>query len=179
MSWSGLPQQLEDKIMPEPNSGCWLWIGAWSSKEYGSVKDGIQTRGAHRVVYEHLVGPVDPNLALDHFHCELPCCVNPEHLRPVTDQENTLRGRTTIARKYADRTHCKNGHLLVGENVLSEPRSRARVCKICKNTVTKRWRQANKKKVVGYSLAWRERNLERHKTYQKEYGKRRRAKAKC
>ncbi|KKL25993.1 hypothetical protein LCGC14_2399770, partial [marine sediment metagenome] len=28
MSWiPGLPQRIADKIVPEPNSGCWLWTG--------------------------------------------------------------------------------------------------------------------------------------------------------
>jgi hypothetical protein len=26
MSWMpGLPERIADKIVPEPNSGCWLW----------------------------------------------------------------------------------------------------------------------------------------------------------
>lgn len=70
--------------------GCWLWIGRRDRYGYGKFRvDGVE-RTAHRVVYEHLVGPVPDDLELDHL-CRIRLCVNPAHLEPVTHLENTRR----------------------------------------------------------------------------------------
>lgn len=35
---SRLPDRFWDKIEPEPNSGCWLWIGALRTNGYGTLR---------------------------------------------------------------------------------------------------------------------------------------------
>ena len=42
---------------------------------------------AHRFAYEALVGPIPAGLQLDHL-CRVKNCVNPAHLRPVTNKQN-------------------------------------------------------------------------------------------
>lgn len=39
-------------VMPEPNSGCWLWIGAASKHGYGNFRVGYKQVKAHRFSYE-------------------------------------------------------------------------------------------------------------------------------
>lgn len=106
-------QRLWDKI--NKTSGCWVWTGAGlTSRGYGLFwKDG-KVQSAHRVVYELLVGEIPEGLTLDHL-CRNRACVNPQHLEPVTQKVNTLRGESLSA-KYAQRTHCKNGHEYTTEN---------------------------------------------------------------
>jgi hypothetical protein len=74
--------------------GCWEWGGA-KSDGYGQIRSG--GRGpllkAHTVMYELLVGPVPEGLMLDHL-CRHRGCVRPDHLEPVTNQENARRGLT-------------------------------------------------------------------------------------
>lgn len=50
---------------------------------------------AHRLSYEAHVGPIPKRLLLDHT-CRMRCCINPDHLEPVTVQENTLRGAALL-----------------------------------------------------------------------------------
>lgn len=83
-----LPARIQDKILPEPNTGCWLWIAALNSKGYGSCWHKGSARQAHVVVYEMLVGPATPEL--DH-RCRNRCCVNPDHMDRVTRGENLRR----------------------------------------------------------------------------------------
>lgn len=90
-----LPKRLFDKIHVEPNTGCWLWVGAYSKGGrcggYGSCKDKGSARQAHVVVYEHLVGTIPKRKRfLDHRCRQIKCC-NPSHLEPVTKSENNRR----------------------------------------------------------------------------------------
>jgi hypothetical protein len=83
--------ELERRISPEPNTGCWLWVGNKNDRGYGVVPLEGKIRKAHRAVYESERGPIPEGLTLDHL-CRIRCCVNPDHLEPVTAMENIRRG---------------------------------------------------------------------------------------
>src|SRR6185369_15101616 len=72
-------------------NGCWLWQRAITTAGYGSVRFNGETAYAHRMVYERHKGPITPGLVLDHL-CRNPACVNPDHLEPVSQRENIIRG---------------------------------------------------------------------------------------
>ncbi len=118
-----LPDRLERQIEYCPTSGCWLWIAA-SARGYGRVDVNGKLSQAHRVVYEILRGPIPDGLQLDHL-CRVRCCVNPDHLEPVTLAENVRRGiyLTTI---------CKRGHKWTPENTYIVPQTGARQCRTCR-----------------------------------------------
>ena len=47
-----LLDRLLDKVQPEPNSGCWLWVGGVNESGYGVIGLGTREQGtdkAHRV----------------------------------------------------------------------------------------------------------------------------------
>lgn len=77
---------------------CWLWLGTKCSKGYGRVKVDGASKSAHRVAYECFWDDIPDGLELDHL-CNVRNCVNPEHLEPVTHQENVARARIR-------QTHC-------------------------------------------------------------------------
>lgn len=71
-------------------SGCWLWRGA-RARGYGHFcVDKRRVRGAHRVSYETLRGPIPEGMQIDHL-CRVRNCINPAHLEVVTQAENTAR----------------------------------------------------------------------------------------
>jgi len=126
--------------MPEPNSGCWLWLGGLDHKGYAVLMvDGKGVR-AHRWAYEKFIGPFPHGLISDHL-CRMPCCVNPWHIEPVTTQINISRGEG-IAAKRSKQTHCVNGHELSSDNLLKK--SSGRQCKICHRKITNRARDKRK-----------------------------------
>ena len=105
---------------------CWIWQGPIDRTGYGRVSPH---QGAHRVVYEALIGPIPAGLQIDHL-CRVRCCVNPEHMEPVTSAENTRRGIWPSSLK----THCVNGHEYTPENTYIRPshkRSGKRGCRRC------------------------------------------------
>lgn len=87
------------KVDRQPD-GCWLWTDAINPRTgYAQVRMG--GRGGrmvlvHRWSYEHLVAPIPRGLQLDHL-CRVRHCVNPDHLEPVTAQENRRRQPCYVA----------------------------------------------------------------------------------
>lgn len=90
-------------------NGCWLWTGGLARGGYARFVYGGGQVYAHRWTYLMWVGEIPEGMQLDHFVCDTPRCVNPEHVRPVTPRENTLRGNT-VQSLNASKTVCKWGH---------------------------------------------------------------------
>lgn len=98
-----------DGPLPDPLSlaagkgPCWLWAGGTNGRGYGRLSyEGIPVP-AHAYSYRLLVGPIPDGLMPDHLCC-VKLCVNPDHLEPVTNQENGLRG-AQYRRRQSDFVH--------------------------------------------------------------------------
>lgn len=121
--------------IPEPNSGCWLWLGEIDRKGYGQINLGNATSGkrkrrmAHAVAYELHCTPIPRGLELDHL-CRNTLCVNPDHLEPVTHKENVRRGMAHGAIVARTNT-CMRGHALTDSNTYwSRGRRWCRACRV-------------------------------------------------
>lgn len=116
-------------IQKTPN-GCWEWQRVKDKDGYGLFKVGSYKDNSrrmarvHRWSYEEFVGPIPKGKQLDHL-CRNRCCANPQHLEPVTNLVNTQRGWR------ANKSICKSGHPLTGENLYISPDGK-RVCKTCR-----------------------------------------------
>jgi hypothetical protein len=128
-------------VLPEPNSGCWLWIGRTNDeKDYGSGYARFRLTDrvgyGHVVAYELLRGPIPEGFELDHL-CRVRCCVNPWHIEVVTHQENIRRAPRVWEAAVAfqqSKTHCPKGHEYNKENTGRRKKGLNgghRFCKIC------------------------------------------------
>jgi hypothetical protein len=73
-----------------PFAGCWIWLGEpQGSNRYGAIKINGKAVKAHRYSYMRHNG-IDtiPNGMVVMHKCDTPLCVNPDHLRLATQQEN-------------------------------------------------------------------------------------------
>ncbi len=127
------------KVIPEPNSGCWLWAGH-VTRRYGKFSAGNANVSAHRWSYFFHFPGQDQSLHVCH-KCDNPICVNPQHLFLGTMTDNIRDcfskgrgwrgGSNTYARR--DLTHCKHGHPFSGENLIITPKGR-RACRVCRSS---------------------------------------------
>ena len=74
----------------------WGWVAGKNSNGYGCMAVSGKTELAHRIGYEIYIGKIPEGLCVLHS-CDIPACVNPEHLHLGTQidniKERTERGR--------------------------------------------------------------------------------------
>lgn len=111
---------------------CWLWNASkFATTGYGQFNSGTTITTAHRWGYQNIVGPIPAGLELDHL-CRVRRCVNPEHLEPVTREENVRRGLASGPRLKS--TTCSEGHPFDVENTYYYPNG-DRLCRACRRKV--------------------------------------------
>jgi len=122
-------QKLDGYSIPEPMSGCHLWIGSKSVDGYGRMEIKGKTYSAHRVSWELRRGPIPNDKKIDHI-CRNTSCINVDHLRVVTHQEN-MANRPEVIR---NKTHCARGHAYdeVGFYLSKRGQRHCRPCKIAR-----------------------------------------------
>ena len=114
-------ERFEEKWMPEPFSGCWLWLlSVHGNNKYGhAVWNGRHTE-AHRLSWTLHRGEIPEGLRVLH-KCDTPTCVNPDHLFLGTQKDNITdmikKGRKIIARGS------RHGNAKLNETDVEEIRS--------------------------------------------------------
>lgn len=130
----GWLDRFESKIM-QAEDGCWLWTGTVTGSGYGYFGRDGKTLRAHRVAYEHYVGPIPDGLHLHHL-CRQKTCVNPDHLLPMTQGENNNQER---------RATCKRGHDMT--DAYQRPDRPTRQCMEC-HVINKRALRARNREMA-------------------------------
>lgn len=97
------PKQVRERflafVLPEPNSGCWLWVGGHYHRrnhQYGKFSLRNKTVLAHRASWMIFRGRI-PGTRIVRHKCDNATCVNPDHLALGSHKDNTqdmiVRGR--------------------------------------------------------------------------------------
>lgn len=110
--------------------GCWEYKGFKNTLGYGEASLGGKRHMVHRYVYQALTNqPVPKGFDICHS-CHNRACVNPFHIRQDTHQNNLLDSSRAKRLNGQDKTHCKRGHALDGENLVITSGG-FRQCRIC------------------------------------------------
>lgn len=133
---------------------CIIWHKSIRDTGYGQTWFRGKIMKAHKVEWIKAYGDIPKGFVVDHVchneavergECEggVTCihraCINPEHLRLVTQQENVMAGIHSID----NRSHCNQGHPFIKENIMVRKNGK-RECAEC-NRVRARANYAKKK----------------------------------
>ncbi len=91
--------RFDAKVVPEPNTGCWLWTASADTGGYGQLRVNGKIEYTHRMAYVRHIGPIPDGLHVCH-RCDTPACVNPSHLFVGTRGEN-MRDMMAKGRKVS------------------------------------------------------------------------------
>ena len=82
----------------ERRGECLIWTGAKDSTGYGHIQVNGRVTKAHRYAWERENGQIPDGMLIDHI-CHKRACVNVEHLRLATHQQNNsnLAGATALS----------------------------------------------------------------------------------
>lgn len=113
---------------------CWMWVGGKDRAGYGVFKVSPgRVVSAHRFIFEFSKFAIPKTKCVCH-RCDVPACVNPNHLwlgsLKGNIQDCIRKKRFKSGRHNLVKTHCIKGHPFSGENLFYNSKG-YRKCRAC------------------------------------------------
>ncbi len=96
------------KVNKDGPGGCWIFTGSIKPRNgYGHIRVAGRDHNAHRWSWAHAYGPIPAGKEIAH-KCDVPACVNPEHLFVASHHENMLDAMVKRRHAHGERSrHAK------------------------------------------------------------------------
>ena len=92
-----------NKFHIKNHRGCWNWTGKKDRMGYGRCSFEGKKQFTHRISHKVFKGPVPDDLCVLHS-CDNPACINPDHLRVGTQEDNAgdmlSRNRASVGERH-------------------------------------------------------------------------------
>ena len=145
MRWPNrsIRERFEEKFSPVPFSGCWLWTARVNECGYGTfgLSTTVPSVLAHRMAWTLYVDKIPEGMLVCH-RCDVPCCVNPNHLFLGSNKDNVHDAMAKGRYPQQWITHCTYGHEFTTENTILR-KNGSRACRECSRF---HWRNYARKK---------------------------------
>lgn len=113
-----------NKLRVDKTRGCWVWTGATDKKGYGVTADGGRARHrnllAHRASWMIHCGEIPEGLCVCHS-CDMPSCINPDHLFLGTYKDNHAdmdrKGRRVLGQAKLTPIEVRMIRMLLGQGI--------------------------------------------------------------
>jgi len=109
------------------SDGCWRWLARKDKDGYAIFWYNRKNWVASRFSYLAFVGEIPDGTQIDH-ECRTRDCVNPEHLRPLTSQQNN------DSKPKFMKLFCSRGHRYSPETLFLQKGKNGRInyaCRVC------------------------------------------------
>lgn len=132
-----IPFRVTQRVMSRIDFEGDCWISQYSTGSHGYAQVGWWAGGknvmtlCHRVAFLAVNGEIPDDKVVDHI-CHNRRCVNPEHLRLLTNVENATDNG------YSTKTHCPAEHPYEGDNLYVDPNGHRR-CRACAKANFRAW----------------------------------------
>jgi hypothetical protein len=164
-----IEERFNEKYIINHKTGCWEWTASKNKDGYGK----FDKTTAHRMSYQLHIGEIPEGKFVCH-HCDIPSCVNPEHLWIGTAEENSLdarlKGRMPIAphpssKSYQDGCRCDLCVAFESERgKQTYQKNKERI--LARNRANY---QKNKDKITARIKKYKQDNIEKFRKYDREY----------
>jgi len=98
-------------------TGCWIWLRSRYNRGYGQYRQ----QRAHRVMWARIYGPIPDGMLVLH-KCDVPSCINPEHLF-LGDASDNMRDMVAKGRGVFAHGE-RNGNAVLTEHNVIDIRAR-------------------------------------------------------
>ena len=104
LTWEQFVERFESRFEPVTESGCWIWMAGYRGDDYrGYACHEKKHDLAYRWAYRIYKGEIPLGMQINH-RCNVPSCVNPDHLYAGTQAQNIgdciKSGRRAIGSKH-------------------------------------------------------------------------------
>lgn len=134
------------RAVTDPETGCHLSRYSVASHGYAQIGWGYGRERAmttaHRAAWAAVNGQVPEGMTVDHL-CKNRRCVNPEHLRLLSNHENARR---TSGRDWPI-GECANGH--GNEHLVRVGKAKKQICRICRRQWQRDYRKGLRDAEIG------------------------------